>query len=228
MTLFLARLGIVVALIVGALLFGRFCWGGDDYNPNQPGEVMSGSSTMKIIEGADPVSGIGLVTEGRAPVVRRGRTDPLPLDSPERRAQRRYVADVLDSQEILLPDGIELAPGDSLPPPEAPGLMPLMRVIRDGDTGTIGAMDSRGSWQVEEQKCPEGRRWEAGTTLDGTGFYGNCQRALPALLPRIGKTALTCAAVAGAGYGIAYVVDYSKPELAAGVAGGACIIVKVF
>lgn len=216
---------LVIGLVVGAVLLDR--WRRDSFNEDQPPEVLSGSSTSAIVESAEPVSGIGLVTEGRAPVTRRGRTEPLPLDSPERRAQRRYVADVLDSQEIELPDEIEIAPGDSLPPPAAPGLLPVVRVIRDGDRGAIAAMDSRGAWQVEEQRCPEGRRWEAGTTLDGAGFYGNCERAVPALLPSIGKTALVCGATAAAGAGIAIAAGYDHPEYVAGGAATVCVLIRI-
>lgn len=220
----LGAVALVIGVAVAAVLVDR--WRRDPFNPEQPPEVLSGSSTLRIVEGAEPASGIGLVTEGRAPVTRRGRSDPLPLDSPERRAARRFAADVLDSQEIQLPDGLEVAP-DSLPPPEAPGLLPVVRTIRDGDRGTIAAMDSRGAWQLEEQECPEGRRWEAGTTLDGTGFYGNCERAVPALLPRIGRTALVCGAAAAAGAGIAIAAGYEHPEYVAGGAAAACVLIRI-
>ncbi|MCA1571350.1 MAG: hypothetical protein LC798_13720 [Chloroflexi bacterium] len=214
-----------LTLLVGSYLVVWYAsrWFDDDFNRAQPPEVLSGSSVKDAVEREAPVSGVGLVTEGRAPVVRRGRTDPLPLDSPERRAQRRHAADVLDAQAIPLPSGL----ADSLPPADAPGLMPPVRVMRDGDSGAISVMDSRGAWQREEQRCPEGRRWEAGTTLDGIGFYGNCERSVPALLPAFARTAAICTAVAGGGYLIAAGADYDHPEYVAGAAGAGCVLIRV-
>lgn len=210
---------------------------------DRPPEVISGSSTMEKVEDEES-AGRFSITEGSAEVTGRGRSDPLPMDSPEREQQRGYVADVLQSEELELPDGLESV--EKPPPPGAPGLLPPVRTMREDDMGAISVMDSRGAWQREETRCPDGRRWEAGTTLDGTGFYANCERAITGFLPNVGKKALKCGLAAAAGYGVGWAVnklseeednpatpeDESQeqvvdPWLPAAGTGGICIVMEI-
>lgn len=181
----------LVAVGAGLVYLGRCT--ADPHNPAQAPVVESGSSTAAAVDDAGP-RGRWSPTEGTASPVSRGRTDPLPPADPVRRTARRYAADALATDGLPVPDAADLGP-EPLPAPDAPGLLPPVRVSRDGDVGALAVLDSRGAWQREEQRCPEGRRWEAGTTTDGAGFYGNCERAVPALLPAVGKNVAVCAGI---------------------------------
>lgn len=189
---------VVVAAVAGVFYAGRCT--ADPHNPEQPPAVLSGSSTTARVDDAAPAGRFGL-TEGAASVTRRGRTAPLPRTSPERRQTRRYVADVLATDSLPVVVGV---PPESLPAADAPGLLPPVRAWRDDDTGALAVMDSRGAWRLEEYRCPDGRRWEAGTTADGAGFYGNCERAVPALLPDVARDVGICAGIGALAAGVAW------------------------
>jgi hypothetical protein len=205
--------------IVAAILGAVFWWGRcskDEFNPDQPAEIID---SLDVVEDLDFGPEIPLLERPftRSAPTRRAGVGPQTEEARERNV--RYAAKVFVAESIPLPPTVKLAPEDTLPQ------LPIVRVTGEGAL-TLGVERSDGRMQRAEWDCGDGRKIEAGTTE--TEMFANCQRALPALLPRIGKTALTCAAVAGAGYGIAYLADYDKPELAAGAAGGACIIVRVF
>jgi len=57
-------------------------------------------------------------------------------------------------------------------------------------------------------------------------MFSNCERAFLGLPAFIADAAM-CLAFAGAGYGVAYVAEFDRPELAAAAAGGGCVVLKL-
>lgn len=200
----LVLLGLGVVLLCVVTWWAATC-NAERGNADRPPAEIAEKETIDLVEDSEP-AGRWSITEGRAPVVRRGRA---PAKEPEATATEEFATAVLDSTGA-----------DSI------ALLPQVRAWRDGDRGGLAVVDSRRQWQAEEFDCKEGRRWEAGTRADGT-MYSNCERALTGWLPDFAKDAAICGATGLAGWGIAKAVDYSEPVLVGGVAASGCVLLRV-
>lgn len=198
----LAIVGTVIVLLLGTWWLAGWNERRKAEDDRRPPVELTDKEVLRLPDEASRFSPL----TGRAPVVRRG-TAPAP--EKERKATKDFAKAVLDTTPSLT----------------AP-LYPQVRVSRDEDVGMLAVLNSRMEWDRQESRCPEGRRWEAGTQ-DSTMFF-NCERAVPGLLPKIGKTVVVCGLTGLAGWGIAEWAGYDQSEVVGVTAGGLCTIIRIF
>lgn len=186
-----------VGLLVGVFYTGRCT--GDDHNPDQPPAIIDSTAVVDEFDFGPDI--------------------PL-LERPFRRRSEVRRAGVAPGAARAAVDSFVAAATDSAARP----VFPLTRGRVRGDVLSLRLPRSDGAYVAQDMECPRSSGCDFGA--DST-IWATHDRALPRLLPQIGKTAAICAATGLAGWGIAKAVDYSEPVMVGGVAASGCVLLRV-
>lgn len=195
-TIFLFAIAVALAFWVGT------CANGDDFNPEQPPEIIDPEDIKLELPPEDP-GVVRRVTHTANPVRRRGT-------APTTQAQDKAEEFVAAAQDTAA---------------SAPVLPDVKGRYSDGIL-SLAIGDSHGRTVREDSDCPE--PCDFGTR--DNRLFSESRRKGFQLLPDIGHCAAAAGAGAAIGAGIQYARDEDVLQgayMGAGVGAGGCVIVKV-
>lgn len=141
------------------------------------------------------------------------------LERPFRRHAEVLRAGIAPGAARAAVDSFVAAAVDS----NASPVFPPIRGRFQGDRLSLRLPRSDGALVARDFECPDPCEFGAQDSV----IFATHTRALPRLLPRIGKTALVCGLTAGAGYALGAIAKYEHPEYVAGAAAMGCVVIRI-